>query len=298
MRLVLLLAKPRFMLIAECSQPLSGRDTGMTSDCCRIVLSQPKRHAIRTFPQSFTDKSKITIASGLYQGCQAIVFEPETPEAPKLEPDCAKSLTFMDLPTELRLKIYQMLFEDNDPVILQSKQPPTFTTTPPHFFSRTSLAIASVCRQIRFEVIPIIFGERTFQIDCPHVPDLVVEKFLLNIGASRKHLRFLEIGRYADSHWSRPDMFNRLLTCPNLRRIHFRVHAIGKTPEDYAKFFYKSARLWLNVVAHCDRVGPSGLEVISFSNLPECWPGSDWNERGGSKLRAMVKALIENESSQ
>ena len=202
----------------------------------------------------------------------------------------------MDLPTELRLKIYEMLFEESDPVVLRSEQPPTFNTIPPHFFSQTGFAIASVCRQIRSEVLPIIYGGRTFQIDSRHLPDLVAEKFLVNIGNLRKYLRFLKVGRYADSLWSRPDMFNRFLTCPNLQHVNFHVHAIGKTPENFAKFFHKSARPWLNAIAKQSGSKDSSLTTVSFSNLPDSWPGADWNSEGGKKLTTMIKALMDNES--
>ena len=245
-----------------------------------------------------TDSHEVTIATGLYKGCQAIIIQPETPQKQKPELDDARHLGFMDLPPELRLKIYRMLFEDSDPVIIRSERPPTFTTIPSHFFSSVNLAIASVCRQIRFEVLQVVFGERSFQVDCPHVPDLVVDRFLLNIGTSRKYLRFLEVGKYADSHWSRPDMFNRLLTCSNIRHLHFRVHAIGKTPEDYAMFFYKSARRWLNTIAKDDGNEHSGLEMVSFSNLPDCWPGENWNEDGGRRLRTMIRSLMDEELSR
>ncbi|KAI9661049.1 MAG: hypothetical protein M1821_009376 [Bathelium mastoideum] len=254
-------------------------------------------HDIKLLSNSPFSAKKVTIASGPYQGCQAIIIEPEAPEELQPLPAPTRHLGLMDLPIELRLKIYQMLFDSSDPVILRSDRPPTFTTTPSHFFSQSNLAITGVCRQIRSEILPVVYGGRTFQIDSPLIPDLVVEKFLVNIGNLRKHLRFLRVGRYADSHWSRPDMFNRFLTCPNLRRVHFHVHAIGKSPEDFARFFYKSARLWLHDVAPKEVHGQPGLDIISFSNLPNSWPGNDWNENGGKNLTNLIKALLDDEST-
>ncbi|KAL9072288.1 MAG: hypothetical protein Q9157_005158 [Trypethelium eluteriae] len=241
-------------------------------------------------------KSQVIIPSGPHRGRQAIIIEPEEVEEQKVAAKRHGRFEFLKLPTELRLKIYQMLYEDSDTIVLRSEQPPTFSIIPSRFFSRTNLAIAAVCRQVRFEVLPIIYGERTFQIDSPHVPDLVVDQFLAHIGDLRKHLRFLKVGRYANSHWSRPDMFNRFLACPNLRHIHFHVHAICKTPEEYAQFFYKSARLWLNVVSSRGGKEYSALDMVSFSNLPDCWPGGDWNDNGGSRLRAIIRVVMDEES--
>ena len=269
----------------------------MVSNCDQTVHFQLERYETPSSARVLANIRQILIPDGSYRGRQAIIIEPEEQETQKLKPVYAKHSMFMDLPVELRLKVYKMLFEASNPVILRSERPPTFASTPSQFFSQKSLAIANVCRQIRFEVLPVIYGERTFCIDSPYVPDLVVENFLVNIGSSRKYLRFLDVGRYADSHWSRPDMFHRLLTCPNLQHVHFRVHAIGKTPEKYAEFFYKSARLWLNMRLQNNEKKRSGLEIVTFSNLPIGWHGGEWNENGGERLKIMIRELMDGDSS-
>lgn len=67
----------------------------------------------------------------------------------------------MDLPAEVRLLIYEMLFRDPVSVILVST-----TLYPIPHDPRLPLAFLRVCKAIYTEALPVLYGRNTFRIPC------------------------------------------------------------------------------------------------------------------------------------
>ncbi|KAI9698607.1 MAG: hypothetical protein M1820_007406 [Bogoriella megaspora] len=227
---------------------------------------------------SFSTK-QITIPSGPFTGYQAIILIPTTNN---LRPH------LLNLPTELRLEIYRHLFNSTPTVTLSSTRPPTFQTDPPNYFSASNLAITNVCRQIRAEVLPVVYSERKFKVEASLIPDFVVSSFVNRLGDKKVLLRDVEIESYANSGWARPEMWRVLRECTGLRRVRVRVHAVSGEVEGYARFFAESAKVWLEE-GRLKGGRCRALDMLEFCGLPEEWDGDGGAEK---KLKECIQAFM------
>ena len=123
-------------------------------------------------------------------------------------------------------------------------------------FSAKSLSIARVSSQIRHEVLPVLYGRRTFSI----TEQTSLCDFLLRLKYHRIYLRSLDV----DSHLYGKiavRIFRYLKECPHLQRL--AIFPEYDLPDASAEQMYEDAKEWIRHVAIARGNKHAALEILS-----------------------------------
>ncbi|KAI9693584.1 MAG: hypothetical protein M1820_009150 [Bogoriella megaspora] len=164
------------------------------------------------------------------------------------------SVSLMTLPAEIRNIIYDMVIGRDDVWVhlFKGEKKPR----------ETQSSISFVNKQIRHEIIPIIYANRHFHF----VNDLVAEQYLNMIGIGVKYLRDISVP--FDVNTPSKDFFKRLRACTRLKVLSIRLsnrHGTGSVSlGELAGYFLHFAKPWFM------HFGRSGIETNK-----ELFPGLD-----------------------
>ena len=125
------------------------------------------------------------------------------------------SSSFTRFPAEIRNKIYRYSLPTETTIYVAIKLFDHHTIG-----TKTAVALACTCHEIRDEVMPIFFGSNKFTFAW----GFQMYEFMINIGQkSRQMLRQLEFG------WNHNERHHLaiLTDCSNLRRLHIGLHHLN-----------------------------------------------------------------------
>jgi hypothetical protein len=201
-----------------------------------VTVTSPLFRAILIIPQ-------ILLQTGPYADHLAILIRHETP------------FRFLDLPLNIRTKIYNYSLTHHEPSIPIAVRSSTRTVWSPSYHGPNMLALLRTCKQLHTEAAPIIYTQ-AFSFPSTQV----ASDFLSKINRNRTLLHTLLSETYTSK--SAQTMFHHLTSAHSLQKLSFAHVSNNKTPKNAVKEIWNDAGAWL---ATLDRNHPTkGLEILEF----------------------------------